>query len=222
MIYKSVMGVVGAGLLAASFNASAMPVSVDWQSAGDGLITFDAASGLEWLDLTYTTNRSYNDISSKFGAGLEFEGWRYANSGELAGLWTEFGGNGSYTGWSSANNGLVDTITALMGETWCLSSPCAQNGRGSQGILADSNGTYANFYAYMYDSDGTSTLDLLSNRWGTVSTAAEFARYGSYLVRESAPGSVPVPEPSIAVLMASALIAFGAVKRKSRGQGTPC
>lgn len=43
----------------------------------------DTDTGLEWLKLAPTIDRSYNDISSKFGAGEEFEGWRYATGAEF-------------------------------------------------------------------------------------------------------------------------------------------
>ncbi len=45
---------------------------------GAGSITIDTDTGLEWLDWTESTNRSYNDVSGQFGAGGDFEGWRHA------------------------------------------------------------------------------------------------------------------------------------------------
>ena len=56
-----------------------------------GLITRDTATGLDWLDLTETNNRSFDDVSSKLGAGQEFEGWRYATRDEVAEFWMHLG-----------------------------------------------------------------------------------------------------------------------------------
>lgn len=52
-------------------------------------ITLDTDTGLQWLDVTLTTNRSYNDIAGQFGSGGDFTGWRHATAGELI----EFFGN---------------------------------------------------------------------------------------------------------------------------------
>ena len=43
----------------------------------------DTDSGLDWLKLAPTLDRSYNDVSSKLGAGQEFDGWHYAAGSEF-------------------------------------------------------------------------------------------------------------------------------------------
>jgi len=45
-------------------------------------ITHDETTGLEWLDLTMTQGRSYDEVSSQLEHGGNFEGWRVAS-------WTE-------------------------------------------------------------------------------------------------------------------------------------
>ncbi len=59
----------------------------------NGHYTTDTVSGLDWLDITESTDTfpntnvgSYDYISSQFGAGGEYEGWRYATIFELLGL----------------------------------------------------------------------------------------------------------------------------------------
>jgi hypothetical protein len=50
-----------------------------------------STSGLDWLGVTFSVNRSYNDASSQFGVGGDFAGWRYAAGLEFNGLvghWT--------------------------------------------------------------------------------------------------------------------------------------
>jgi hypothetical protein len=58
---------------------------------GPGTITRDTVSGLDWLDLPVTQNRSVDDITAELGAGGEFEGFRYGTTAEITALWTEAG-----------------------------------------------------------------------------------------------------------------------------------
>lgn len=103
MVCKSIIGAACACLTVVSFSANAAIVSVDWQAAGDDLITRDTVSGIEWLDLTVTSNRSYNDISSKLGSGQEFDGWRYATLSEITDFFETFGVHpNEYANWSIA------------------------------------------------------------------------------------------------------------------------
>ena len=57
---------IAAVLLLVCGSVQAALVNQDLYNFGDELITYDTASGLEWLDLTETRFRSYNDISSQF------------------------------------------------------------------------------------------------------------------------------------------------------------
>ena len=50
---------------------------------GTGAITYDAETGLEWLDLSFSTNLSSSYVSNQFGQGGEFEGFRYATHKEV-------------------------------------------------------------------------------------------------------------------------------------------
>lgn len=56
-----------------------------------GHVTKDTETGLYWLDLTASLNRSFNDVSSQFGIGGDFEGYRYATEAELLTFWTNAG-----------------------------------------------------------------------------------------------------------------------------------
>lgn len=78
-------------VLAVSGTVNAALVSVDWQLAGDNLITRDTTSGLDWLDLTETNNMSHNQIIPLLGSGELFDGWRYASGEETVALWGNFG-----------------------------------------------------------------------------------------------------------------------------------
>jgi hypothetical protein len=60
-------------------------VETDWKTAGDGLVTVDTVSGLEWLDLTASVNYDYNYVLGSFSSpfGTFNDGWRYASSAEV-------------------------------------------------------------------------------------------------------------------------------------------
>lgn len=216
MVFKSIVGITWACLITISLNANAIPISVDWKSTGDGKITYDATSKLEWLDLTETTNRSYQDISTKFGTGMEFAGWRYAHVAEVKVLWTSFGGSGIYNGWRVDNNGLFDIIAPLMGDTYCSTWGSCTAGEGySSGMTADVISPGFRFIGFIYDTledplaasyDLFSTSGFRGERYPTVTV-------GSYLVRNAV---VQASEPPIVILMASGIIAFWIVRRKSR------
>lgn len=48
-------------------------------------ITLDTSTGLEWLDWSLTTGRSYNDVFAQT-AGGNLNGWRYANEADFTSL----------------------------------------------------------------------------------------------------------------------------------------
>lgn len=48
-------------------------------------------TGLYWLDVNLTINRSYNDVSSQFGVGGDFAGYRYASGNEVNTLFSNAG-----------------------------------------------------------------------------------------------------------------------------------
>ena len=110
MVYKSIIGAMCACLVVVSFSVNSALISSDWKTAGDNLITRDDF-GKEWLDLTVTTDQSYNSIIGKFGVGQQYEGWRYASLADISNLWVSAGANSDYfTGSSTQNNGVVATL----------------------------------------------------------------------------------------------------------------
>ena len=46
-------------------------------------VTRDTDTGLDWLDVTLSVNRSFNDVSDEFGAGSDYEGFRFATGPEV-------------------------------------------------------------------------------------------------------------------------------------------
>jgi hypothetical protein len=85
------LGVLCVHLATASLNTEAQLISADWKSPSDALITRDTSTGLDWLDLTVTINRSRDSVLSGFDNGGDLEGFRYATTDEVVSLWLNFG-----------------------------------------------------------------------------------------------------------------------------------
>jgi hypothetical protein len=95
-------------------------ISGDDPVHGPGSLTIDTNSGLEWLELTLSTNLSPDFVSTQLGQGGLFEGFRYATIAELTALFENAGipnitfGPGTLT---SANFEPVSSLMALIGTT---------------------------------------------------------------------------------------------------------
>jgi hypothetical protein len=112
-------------------------VSADWKTPDDNLLTVDG-NGLEWLDLSETRARSYNDVVAQLGLGGEFEGWRVASSVQVEDFWTAAGGDPAhYDGWSSENFGLYDLVSSYWGDTFCLLAGCETGNGYLQAMTSD-------------------------------------------------------------------------------------
>ena len=95
--------------------ALATPLSL----ADEGSITYDPNTGLQWLDLTQTTLRSYDDVASQLGIGGAFYGYRYATASEVSALFTDAGITNPV--WGSTDSVQIPSVLALfsmMGETY--------------------------------------------------------------------------------------------------------
>jgi len=56
-------------------NVNAELIGMDLQDAGDGLITRDTESGLDWLDVSLTANQTYDEVQT----GIWYQrGFRHA------------------------------------------------------------------------------------------------------------------------------------------------
>ena len=217
MVLKSIIGAICACLAIVSFNANTAIMNADWQTAGDNLITQDTGNGLEWLDLTVTAGRSYNDISANFGTGMEFDGWRYATINEVHDFLTSFGGDPNYyTGWSTQNNGLFDSVSPFWGDLWCIQQGCDIGDGYSYFLTGDSMLAGSHMSGLIYDlfTDVLSTeqdymnISLINN---SQNDAFGSDLRGSALVRDIS--SIPIP--SAAWLFGSGLIGLiGFARRK--------
>lgn len=196
-------------LLGAIAHASAQLIPFDYKIAGDQLLTRDLRTGLEWLDIPLTFNRSYEQIEAELAPGGEFDGFRFATRAEFDALHLSFGVPVSH---DPFGHGLDP---ALIARSFALQSLLGF------GIL-DQDPTWI---AYVTGGflDSTEPLDVPTDRWfGRMQVlyfdeparpdfylAASFPVEpvttpfnGAFLVRRFA----PVPEPSTYALGAPVLL----------------
>ena len=174
-----------------------------------GNITRDTATGLDWLDLTETNGRSFNDISSKLGASQEFDGWRYATADEVQTLWNNLGmPSGTYDSVQQTDiQQYQDFITAsnLLGSTYNQYNSVVFD-YGMSGMSENSNGSGQRYLFGMTHYIGNTNTSTI-NRAVDESRVAGWS--GSYLVQPAA-----VPVPAAAWLFGSALVGLAGIGRK--------
>ena len=70
--------------------AQAELLEVDLNTPGDALVTRDTDTGLDWLDLTESTNLSFDQVEADVG-GFISDGWRHATGAEVCTLFASVG-----------------------------------------------------------------------------------------------------------------------------------
>ncbi len=115
---KLAIGCALALLITANFpnQAGADLVSASDPVFGAGSLTIDTDTNLAWLDLTFTDGKSFDDVSSQFGAGGDFEGFRYATENEVL-TFFEHAGIPNVPGTSSENFDPISALYTLVGTT---------------------------------------------------------------------------------------------------------
>ena len=204
----------------------------------------DTNSGLDWLDVTASVNRSYNDVFSHLGLGGDFVGWRFASSTEFNALlanWTGISTNTTgrtiTTGTSPSVDGLVilfgstldSKLLSTTGQTWDSARGFAE-GEGidfTLGMLSDlpSNIATQRQVAAIWDNESNgSPLDFYNASHRQVFTNSINGDIGSFLVRQNSstgnnpPGSATsVDEPGTLVLLALGLFGIS-MSRKLRNR----
>lgn len=187
--------------------AGAVLVEVDLFAAGDGLLTRDTVTGLEWLDLTETVGLSYSAVASGAG-GWTALGFSFANTTQVVTLFADAGldtGAGTEAVFSVSQVPGVTLLVNLMGLTgldfaqaWAETDPLSGSVRGSLYVL------HASDAAYGCITVGCARTKGVDDVGDTI---------GSWLIR---PASQSVPEPSTLLLLGSGLAWLGGTAWRRR------
>ena len=209
-----------------STQANSALISTDWKASGDGLLTVDTKTGLEWLDATQTTSMSFLDISDQFVLGEYFYGFRYATTEEVDGLVASAGGVGNYHNYPFTypkdhvqdivvTNLLIDLLGYTHANTtessyiYGITSDIYSAYSSEIGRYPDPNRRWLHLIQSGYPSSDVGYVSL--NASGLYITHDPF-NSGSFLVRDTA----PVPEPSTILLLSSGLLGLGWYGRKRK------
>jgi hypothetical protein len=170
-----------------------MLARADWLAPGDGLLTVDSTTGLEWLDLTVTKSMTVAEVTAQLAPGGQFEGFSYASSDQVGEMFFDAGLQeystkpaplGGYTYWDPLHRELVEVLQSLWGITG--ESPGVRLSRGAIGEKPPYSIGFERFEAalYIYDTGQVST----GLQWGPVLDLYDYV--GHVLVRSPPVGTL--------------------------------
>lgn len=197
------LAMVGAALLL-SFSACAALVERDLWDSGDGLITSDGLSGLDWLDVTATLNQSWNAVENRLVAGGDLNGFRLATIQELSQFLDHAGiiySNFTPADWGEKQH--MISLFSLIGAT----NPELHTTEARYDAPTQFGNTH-NIWKLQYSPNGQATSSH-DNGYTPDSPSTGDLRRGSFLVRTSA-----IPIPTTAWLFGSALAGLLVARRK--------
>ena len=186
-----------------SGNAYAGFVISDDVVFGTGSITLDTDTSLEWLDVTLSTNRTFEYVSSQFGTTGEFAGFRHATNSEIARFWLDAGipdiGSSTFANIVPAQS-LMDYIGSASFQDGI--------GDGRQALAIGAGG-------YRSDLDGVVGPKMIAIVGAFQWTNRSAATVGHWLVRDDV-SAASVPEPTSVAMWGIGVLGmmFAGHKRK--------
>ena len=178
-------------------DAALLAITNNTAPGGINNITYDTATGLEWLDVTTTGNISYDDITLQFAAAGAFEGWRHATRAEVQDLLINLAG--LTLGHQPIVDPLATQFIGLVGITQASSFPNATAVRGryndnASGNIVNMAGTASVIFATQTFVNSTYTLVTILDDQPVINSAIPTSGTGHWLVRS-------VPEPATLSLL---------------------
>ena len=178
-------------------------VAQDLYASGDGLVSRDAARGIDWLDLTLTQGQSIDDVLQGAGGWIS-QGWRLATNSEVCGLAGEAMAPGVVacpTEFSSVSifydDRAVDIVNLFGITSHGDYEQISASGLFDDGDLSDGESAAAAYSFLIGPVNGEqSGFNLAENLGPSIFMRSE--AYGVFLVR-------PIPEPGTGLLVALGL-----------------
>ena len=183
----------------------------DWRSDGDKLLTYDSSTGLEWLDLTVTVDKSILDTEQEeFFVSGEF---RWATFSEIDGIFDAvIDGHDNRVSIEPEEIARGIRFIDLFGDTGQPNRNSYSRGFTRGPITTGGDFVYGdamvrnNLYVVLVEVKGPSVVTYLQ------SGSLKAPYYGSWLVRST---SVPEPSTVILLLLGLAGLSFARYRRQS-------
>jgi MYXO-CTERM domain-containing protein len=182
--------VLAAVLMLGAFGAQAGFTKTDWNAVGDNLVTVDSSTGLEWLNLTATDNKSVSMVQEQMST--IYAGWRLPTNAEVVAM---------------MSNMFNVPSSSLEFNTMTARSPSQLNSGANYFAKMMSNGasTTANHLGFYYDEDNVLRVTgVYLNDYGTYSfivglESADVYNYNSTLTGISNVGGVFLVKDSVSI-----------------------
>ena len=202
--------ILAAGILVAPA-AQAVLLEIDLNTPGDGLVTRDTVTRLDWLDLTESTDLSFDQVEADVG-GFISDGWRHATGAEVCTLFASADAEPSPCPGSSTipvfSETLLDLLD-LLGPTFICCNTWSAFGLYDDGDPSAPGGV--GFAEVNLIFGGTSAAVHDDQRASDLASPTE----GNFLVRPS-PVAMPIgPYTRAALLILLALTGLVMVRRRS-------
>ena len=198
-------------LFGAAPAAYAALIELDWIVAGDKALLQDMTTGIVWLDLGKTGNRSYNDVAANLGPGGDFDGFRFASEDQVIGLFKDAGIPDINVGFggTAANVPGASSLMALWdADLWGL-----HDGAGEFGYFrtAELLAVGHNTGLLWVRPDGTAEATSGGPRIGVYGDDVVVPYYGSALVVRT---TARVPEPGTLIVFGIGLSGLALSRRR--------
>lgn len=211
---RSVVGYLCMTMISLSFNATAAIISVD-DIGGFGIdaLTRDTDQGLDFLDVTLSTGRSFNDVSGELGIGGDFESFRYATLDEVIALANNFGVNPPFV---AGNAGFINTDISELVDFLGVNSVIGPFNRKTTAMTSTTHPLIPGarqMVEFLDEFDNMIFKDRISSEPPfSQGESTENPIRGSYLVRAQ-----PIPEPgTLLLVLVGAASIFGLRLRRKR------
>lgn len=170
-----------------------------------GHYTTDTASGLDWLDMSFTRGQSYNQVAQRLSGG-DLDGWRFATSAEFDTLIGDVLGGPYQTGFAYSQYAAMITLIDLLGRTYGHNDYAYTVGFVDSRHLPMGDTRQFGFHS----SVGGFVRGPDDHHWDAGFAEVHSMR-GAFVVRS---GAVAVPEPASLSLTAAGLLVLAARRRR--------